>query len=368
MGKILFAIPSFFKKSQEISPENIRTILIVRTAYIGDVVMTLPMLKVLKNRFPKAHITFLTSKAAQPLLDHNPYVDQVISYDPFWFYKTGLLAWFGFIKKIRQQRFDLVIEARADIRDLALIVFFCKAQHKISYAIGGGAYLLNHVVPYPGLIHKVDFHLHLASYLGCSLDDIDSGLYLSGPEQQMGLDILAEEGVEGSFIAAHPGSRLFLKRWPLDRCAKLYDELIESYNMPVVLIGSSGETSIVETIQEMMTHDSVSFAGKIGLRELAAVIDRATVFICNDSAPMHIAAAMGTPTVAIFGPSKSLETGPYNVSCQVVEKRMSCRNSCDESHCLFDHYHACIDDISQKDVLCAVGKIINQSTLQRKLL
>ena len=109
----------------------------------------------------------------------------------------------------------------------------------------------------------------------------------------------------------------------------------------------------------MMTHDSVSLAGRICLREVAAVIEMAAVFICNDSAPMHIAAAMGTATVTIFGPSKSLETGPYGVLCRVVEKEMSCRNSCDESHCLSTHHHACMVDISQQDVMRAVGEILN---------
>ncbi len=359
VGKILFAIPRFFVKPEKIAPERVQTILIIRTAYIGDVVMTLPMLKVLKNKFPNARITFLTSKAAQPLLNNNPYVDEILSYDPFWFYKTGILSWLRFIKKIRQRRFDLVIEARADIRDLALIVFFCKAHYKISYDIGGGGYLLSHVVPYPGLTHKVDFHLHLASYLGCSLDNIDGGLYLKENEQQAGFDILTEEGVDGAFIAVHPGSRLILKRWPLDRCAHLYDELIEVYNMPIVLLGSPGEIAIVETIQRMMKHDSVSLAGRVGLRDITAVIEKATVFICNDSAPMHIAAAMGTATVAIFGPSKSFETGPYDVLCRVVENEMSCRNSCDESHCLSSHFHACMDNISQQDVMRAVGEILN---------
>lgn len=361
LGKFLFAIPRFFKSSQKISPEKIDSILIIRTAYIGDVVMTLPMLKVLKNKYPGVRISFLTSKSAQPLLKNNPYVDETIIYDPFWFYETGITAWFGFIKKLRQQSFDLVIEARADIRDLALILFFCKARYKVSYAIGGGGYFLSHVVPYPGISHKVDFHLHLAEYLGCALGDIDSGFYLSETEKKRGKDILLEAGMEGEFIAVHPGSRLFLKRWPLDRCASLYDQLIETYGMPIVLLGSSSETLLIEAIQAAMVHRAVSLAGRIDLRELGAVISRASIFICNDSAPMHISAAVGTPTVAIFGPSKSVETSPYNTICQVVEKVMQCRDSCDESHCLFDRYHACMDDITQNDVLAGVKRIFQIS-------
>jgi len=356
LGKSLFFLPRLLKKPHNLSLEKPESILIIRTAYIGDVVMALPMLKVLKNKFPGARITFLTAKAAQPLLKNNPHVDETLIYDPFWFYKTNLAAWAGFIKKLRRRHFDLVIETRADIRDIALIVFFCNARYKISYAIGGGAWLLSHVVPYPGVTHKVDFHLNLAAYLGCPLENLDGGLYLTGPEQEQGLDILRKAGIAGDFIAVHPGSRLFLKQWPKERCARLYDHLIETYAMPVVLLGSPAETVLVETIQTAMTHAAVSLAGQLDLRRLTAVIKRARIFICNDSAPMHIAAAVGTPIVAIFGPSKSFETGPRGF-CQIVEKDMPCRSACDESHCLFHQYHACMDDITQKDVMLAVEKI-----------
>lgn len=363
LGKLAFAIPKLFFRPQPIRPEQIRSILVVRTAYVGDVVMTLPILKALKAKFPQAGITFLTSRSALPLLENIPSLDAVLAYDPFWFYKTGFAAWFDFIRKLRRQRFDLVIEARADIRDLALIVFFCRARYKVSYAVGGGAYLLTHVVDYPGLTHKVDYHLHIASYLGCSLTELDSGLYLSAAEIERGQQTLVDKGVAGSFIVVHPGSRLFLKRWPLLRCAALCDELIEKYQRPIVFVGAPSEIEIVETIQAAMHHETVSLAGRISLRELAAVLGKADVFICNDSAPMHIAAAMQTPTVAIFGPSKSRETGPYGVVCRVVEKEMVCRTSCDENSCRFASFHACMEQITVSQVMSAAAELLGSVNL-----
>jgi lipopolysaccharide heptosyltransferase II len=354
MGRALFAIPRLFKRSGAINHGKIRSIIVIRTAYIGDVVMTLPMLQVLQNRYPDARITFLTSRAAAPLLADHPAVDEIITYDPFWFYKTSLAAWFSFIRRLRSQRFDLLIEARADIRDLALIAFFCKACYKISYAIGGGSYLLSHVVPYPGLTHKVIFHLRLAAYLGCRIDHAQPGLYVSDTARQQADKILAGHGITGDFIAAHPGSRLPLKRWPLDRCGRLYDTLTKKYNLPVVLVGSETEQDLVETVQKSMVNKSVSLAGCCGLPELAAVLCRAAVFICNDSAPMHIAAAMGTATVALFGPSSSVETGPFGKHNRVVEKDMGCRNSCDESSCKNNQYQACMQHINEDEVLAAV--------------
>jgi ADP-heptose:LPS heptosyltransferase len=294
-------------------------------------------------------------------LQNNPFIDDIIVYDAFWFYGTGLASWFNFVRSIRQKQYDLIIEARADIRDIALLVSFCKARYKVSYGVGGGSYLLTHVVPYPGLTHKVDYHLNLASYLGCSLDNIGGGIFLQDTEKMAVAKLLANEGVSGTFIAVHPGSRLFLKRWPLERCASLCDTMIQRYGVPVVFVGAPAETEMVDSIEEMMTRKPLSLAGRLSLRELAAVLERAELFVCNDSAPMHIAAAVKTKTVAIFGPSKSHETGPYDVVCKVVERDMACRKSCDESRCRFEQYHACMTSITEADVLSSVHELMTHS-------
>lgn len=362
IGKALFFIPRLFRTPRPLPPSSLRSILVIRTAYIGDVVMTLPILGPLKQRYPEARITFLTSRSSKPMLQNNPYVDEILTYDAFWFHKTGVAAWLRFISSIREKHYDLVIEARADIRDIALLVSFCKARYKVSYGVGGGAYLLTHEVPYPGLTHKVDYHLNLVAYLDCSLERVDGGIFLQEEELLSAEEVLAESGVDGSFIAVHPGSRLFLKRWPLDRCAALCDTIIEKYQVPVVFVGAPAETEMVDSIEKMMTHKPVSLAGRLSLRELAAVLERADLFICNDSAPMHIAAAVKTKTVAIFGPSKSDETGPYDVVCRVVENGMDCRKSCDESHCRHERYHACMQGITTEDVMSSVDALMTHST------
>ncbi len=359
LGKVLFALPRFFRKSEAIDQESIRSILIIRTAYIGDVVMTLPLVQVLHKRYPRAKITFLTSRAATGLLTDHPAITEVLPFDPFWFYPTGVAAWFRFIKRLRCLHFDLLIEARADIRELTLLAFFCRARYKISYAIGGGSYLLSHIVPYPGVTHKVVFHLQLAAYLGCRVENTEGGLYLSDTVQQQAQKILDSQGIADGFIAVHPGSRLELKRWPLERCARLYDTLIATYKLPVILFGSSQETDLARTILDLMVQRPVSLVGLIDLPVMAAILSRAGIFICNDSAPMHIAAALNTATVAIFGPSKSVETGPYCTKSQVIEKDMHCRADCDESHCRISEYHACMKRISIEDVLAGVAHFLN---------
>jgi len=358
-GTLAYAPVRLFRKHEEIVPGDIGELLVIRTAYIGDVVMTLPMLKPLRERFPKARISFLTAARAAPLLENNPYLDAVIGYDPFWFYPARGPAYRPFIAGLRRTRFDLVIEARADIRELLFLVRPLRARHKVSYDVGGGGYLLTDVVPYGGLKHKVEYHLDIARHLGCDVGPVEWGVYLREEERRNVDGVLARAGITGSFAAIHPGARLPLKRWFPERFAALCDALAARCGLPVVLLGAADECRLVEQIAAAACRKTVNLAGALSLRELAGVLSRATLFVCNDSSPLHIAAAMKTPTVALFGPSKSVETGPYDVPSRVLERDYPCRSGCDESSCgNTTRPQGCMRDIALEDVLRAAQELL----------
>lgn len=337
-----------------IQPEAVQRILLIRTAYIGDVIMTLPMLKPLKEFFPQASITVLTSQSARQILLHNPCVEDILVYDPFWFYHEPSSSYIRFFQELRQRRFDLVIEARADIRDILLLALPARSNLKLSYAVGGGASVLSHVAPYEGLKHKVEYHLDLIKFLGCKTTDVDWNIYLTEYEREQTDILLSTHGVHPPFICVHPGGRLPLKRWPIQRYAGLCDLVMDCCNIPVVLLAAKSEMNLVEEISRRMRHHPISLAGKINLRQLSGIISKSSFMICNDSAPMHIAAALKTPVIAIFGPSDSVETGPWGKEHHIVEKIISCRHSCDESQCHNPSYHACMEAITVNDVFDAV--------------
>jgi lipopolysaccharide heptosyltransferase II len=362
IGNIIFSPRFLFRRNPEINSEEIREILVIRTAYIGDAVMTLPALRPLKDKFKNARITFLTSKAAGELLKGNPNIDEIMTFNPFWFYETGKEEYLEFMRKIRKKSFDLVIEARGDIRELMLIVWPLKARHRVSYKVGGGGYLLTHVVPYPGLKHKVQYHLDMARYLGARVGGIDWGVYLTDEENARVHEMLIKHGIGGRFIAAHPGTRLALKRWRTDRYVALYDKIINKYEIPLLLLGTGEEKPYVDGIVEKMEHAPVNLAGETNIRELAGIINKALLFVSNDSGPMHIAAAVRTPAVAVFGPSKSVETGPYGDIHRVVEKDFPCRPACDENSCHYSRFHACMEDIGVDDVFRAVEDIMGDNS------
>ncbi len=362
LGKIAFWPFIRFKKRQPIIREKIKSILIIKTAYIGDVVMTLPILEPLSKQFPKAAISFLTSRGAHEILENNPQVNEVLIYNPFWFYPGKLVDYLKFILHLRKKKYDLVIEARGDIREILLLVWPLKAKYKVSYDIGGGGYLLSHVVPYCGVCHRVDYHLDIVKYLGAPPHELSWNINLRDVEKKNVDKILKDRDISPPFVAIHPGSRLTLKMWPGDKYAQLADILIVKHGMDVVFFGSSGEVRLIEAIINKMENNPVTLAGNISLREMAGLFSRSALCICNDSAPMHIAAAVKAPTVAIFGPSKSIETGPYGNKSVVVEKRYSCRSSCDESHCRHAIYNACMNDVEIEDVLDAASQLLFPNT------
>ena len=367
LGYCIWAPINLLRRTSEIASADVKRILVIRTAYVGDVVMTLPMLKPLKELYPDAEITFLTSSAASDIPAGNPCVTDVLTYDAFWFYPKGFAKaigeYFRFLKVLRSRQYDLVIEARADIRDILLLAYAARSRYRISYGVGGGGYLLTHTVPFRELKHKVDYHLDIARFLGAKTDGIEWGLSVGPTVRDTAGKLLAGGASDGSsvLVGIHPAGRMPLKCWEPSRFASLADELISGHGARVFFTGSAGQRALVDDIILDMAHEAENLAGRTTLPELAAIIDELDLFVCNDTAALHIASAMKTPCVAIFGPSKSMETGPYGNVHRVVEKDFPCRYDCDESTCHWRLENECMTAICVADVLEAATTVLAEA-------
>ena len=364
-GRLVFAPFGGGREPSPVDPEAVRSILVVRTAYIGDVVMTTPMLGPLRRRFPHARLSFLTSRASAEVLSGNPDVDEILTYDPFWFYPSSpKAAYVDYLRRFGGRRFDLVIEARGDIRELLLLVSPLRARYKVGYGVGGGAYLLSHVTPHPAVNHRVDYHLDIARFLGArvDLDNLRWGLRLAPEELDAAGALLRQAGASGDYCCLHPGSRLAFKRWDADKYAQVGDVLAREYGLTPVVLGAPDETAAAARVAAAMGAASINLAGRLGLRQMGAVLAGAKLFVCNDSAPMHIAAALGTPTVAVFGPSKSNETGPWSAKARVVELDFPCRRDCDETSCRFERTNACMREVDAQRVLASARELLGPSS------
>ena len=363
IGHTLWAPLNLFRaKNKRLARKEIKEILVIRTAYVGDVVMTMPMLKPLKETYPHARITFLTGTVSKELLLDNPYVDSVITYDAFWFYpKARKKDYLKFLKTLRSRSYDLTIEARGDIRDLLFLVYMSRSMYRMSFNVGGGGFLLTHVVPFDrALKHRVDVHMDIIKFLGGKPGEIDWGLHPTMDEVQRAESLIGKhEG--GLIIGVHAGGRKGLKCWSSERYSELVRHISKEIGAKVVFTGYVEEKELICEIIKKAGCEAVNLAGSTDMRTLVALIGAFDAFITNDSAPLHIASAMGTPTVAIFGPSKSKETGPYGNIHRVVEKDFLCRFTCDEDVCNRGGSKQCMEDVLVDDVFTALQEVIEEA-------
>lgn len=337
--------------SLAIDKNAIKKILIVRLAYIGDVIMTFPVIEALANAFPTAKIDFLTSSSAAPLLQNHPGLDEIIEFDASWFYPDtkGRRETTDLVRKLKAERYDLGIDFRGDIRNIYHCLYRLCIPIRVSYTSGGGGALLTHPIRWNQLRHKVDYHLDILRKIGIAASRTNPKIFLTETEKAEAADILAEipECRERAPILIHPGARLALKRWPAERFIDLIEMIQKSGLGPVVLLDvAGGEIGRQIAAGAPLAAD---LTGRLTIRQMAAVMSLGRVLVCHDSGPMHIAAAVGARVVALFGPSRPIETAPCGEGHIVIEAPCNRKDLCDENTCLLTE-KGCMEKISVEQV------------------
>ena len=354
--------------------KDVKNILVVRSAYIGDVVLTIPAIKVLADRFPQTKISFLTCLSAKNALEKNPYIDKIITYNVPWFYpkkKWSILGdYIRLIKLIRSRHFDIAIDFRGDFRDILMILFPSGASHRVSYGFTGGGYMLTEVIPYQGQKHKVQFHLDILRALGANSVPDTMNLYPTAEDRSAVERLLQEKGLsQGAILVGlHPGGRVDLKCWDIKYYAEVADALIERYGANIVVTGGPDEVEIGESLLRLMKRKGLNLCGKLSLRQLQALMKKMHLFITNDTASLHVASGANVPTVAIFGPSEVWDTGPLSERHKVIMKELECRASCDTYQCHNKNYHECLKSIKPSEVIEACIEILEPMFKGLKIL
>jgi ADP-heptose:LPS heptosyltransferase len=347
-------------------PEDIKKILAIRLAYIGDLVMTLPALEALKARFPGAEVHLLTSGRAAPVVAEHPALDRVITYDAPWFYpgKGGwrIRTYRALMKTLRAQAYDLVIDFRGDFRNILFLVRPLASKYRVSYGITGGDYFLTGVVPYRKIVHRTDYHLDLVKFLGGGNGGgRGAGLCLTPAERRAAADMLESRGVSADRprVGFCPGAREGLKEWGALNFARLADKIRNHRDAQIILFGSESDRVISEAIRDACQGPGpVDMTGRTTLRQLMACLSHLDLVVANDSAPMHLAATLDVPLVALFGPSKAVETAPLSQRACVVQAHVPCRYACDESTCRIENYRLCLKMITPDRVFQACRDLI----------
>ena len=297
-------------------------ILIVKLSAVGDVVHTLPALAGLRKLYPQAHITWVIEEAAADLIMGHPDLDRVIvSRRKHWMeqLRTGhpgnsLGEVCAFMGSLRDRSYDLIIDFHGLFKS-AVLVGLSRGTRKLGYdsmqEMSGLFY--TEKIPEDLKKHAIDRYLDFVAYLGAAPPFKAEALI---PIAQENMDrvtaLLRNNGIDAgkdSFIAINPVALWETKLWDQTKFAALSRRIAEELHVPVIFTGSAKEGPYIGKIQDLMTRPAIDLAGQTSLRDLAVLYRQASVVVTTDSGPMHIAAAVGTPVVALFGPTDPNRTG-----------------------------------------------------------
>ncbi len=338
-------------------PTSFNRILVVQTAFLGDVVLTTPLFRALRRRFPAARLDALVTPAAAPLVEENPHLDEVLRYDKKGGERLGSVA-----RRLWSRGYDLIVAPHRSHRT-ALLARWIGAPVRVGFRDAGLRWLYTRRVPRPAALHEVDRNLDLLKGLGFHPEPEDRVLHVghTDREAQEVERVLAEAGVAAHepLAALAPGSVWATKRWPAERFAEVGRRL-EGRGFRVVVLGGPDDRQVAEAVCAAVGAGAVNAAGRTSLKALSAWMDRVRLLVTNDSAPLHVAAARGTPAVAVFGATTlDLGFGPFHAASRVVEAGVECR-PCGlhgGRRCRKGHFR-CMLDVAPGEVLEACLELV----------
>ena len=329
------------------APERI---LIVKLSAIGDVVHSLPFLEVVKRTWPQAGIDWVVEEAAAPIVLGHPALDRVwVSRRKAW--QRALTKGPGraaaareaaaFAGALRREPYDLVVDLQGLFKS-GVITGLARGRRKVgmSGAREGSAFFLTEApVPVDYETHAMLRYLEVARALGCDTSVWD-GVIPVGAKDREEVERLFEEHRWGlrPLVALNPMAKWATKLWEPERFGALADRIGSELQADIAFTGGPEDRGVIEAILGGMSHPAANLAGRTGLKTLAWLYRRAALLVCTDTGPMHMAAAMGCPVVALFGPTAPWRTGPYGPQHRVVRTGIACspcfRKRCEERTCM----------------------------------
>ena len=351
------------KPSTISKPPTPKRFLLIRTDRIGDVILSTPAIRALRDAYPNSFIAMMVAPHAKDIVEGNPYLDEAIIYDKDKKQK-GLIGNLKFVLGLRKKKFDTALILHPTIR-VHLLTYLSGIPNRIGYDKKAKRFLTTKL-PYEkrlGQKHEVEYALDVLRAIGITPAQKELFMPLSAEAQWQINGILMESGItpRQKIITVHPAASCPSKIWPPERFAKLIDSLSTTYGLKTVLISGPKDIEKAKMVLKFMHTKPVTFFGNLNLKELAALLKRSSLFISNDSGPVHIACAVKTPVIAIFGrnePGLSPKRwGPWAGNNLILHRQVGCKvclaHNCKEGF-------ACLKAISVEDVLGAVKKFENK--------
>ena len=343
-----------------LNPE-VKNILLVRTDRIGDVILSLPMLPLLKRKFPGAAITLLVREYTRELVEHHSCVDEVLVYEN----EGSIGSLWSMLLTIRERKFDAAIIPYPRFRP-TLILFLAGIRVRVGSGYRWYSFLYNRRIyehRKDARRHEVEYNLSLLGAFGIDPASSPEFEFRIQPSSEAAVEsLLARKGIGAGdkFAVLHPGSGGSARDWPAANFAKLGNRIAGELGLKIVVTGGKGEEALVSTTAGGLASPAASFGGVLSLDELAALLHRATVFVSNSTGPMHIAAVVGTPVVAFFPPivqCSPVRWGPYTRKKRVFVADNAACPLCKGSPC---RSNVCMEQIDVEKVYAATKELIDE--------
>jgi len=346
------------------APKEIKRVVVRGTNWIGDSVMTVPALRALRRVLPNAEITLVLRPSAKGLFEESDFVDKLLVYD-----RRNVFSVFSQVREWRKRKFDLAVLFQ-NAFEAAFIPFMAGVPLRLGYATEARQSLLSHPVPVPewrSSRHEVFYYLYLVTALEqllyqssdiCEADP-DASLNISRARVLAAEKLLQSHGLspDRNLVVICPGSiNSRAKRWPAESFASLTDRLIEEQRQ-VVLVGSKDEVDVSCSVISRMKKKPIDLTGATTIDELTAILGLADLVVTNDTGPAHISAALGRPTLVIFGPTNPLTTRPFSGQAEILRHPPDCA-PCMLRDCPIDH--RCMTAITVDEVLEHANTILKR--------
>jgi len=341
---------------------QLKRVLIIKLRAIGDVVLVTPVFSNIKNAVPDAVVDVLVEEPSAPIVQDNPFVDNVIVLPrKRWEKMNTIAAWFEslqFIRDLRRNNYDTVIDLFGNPRS-AFLTMVSGAKLRVGFKFRGRSLAYNlKVEPRGDRIHEVEFNLDALRAIGISAELTNPQIAVSEKDYKKIDDWIATSGLsDKKIVGIHSWASWQAKEWPAEKFTALCDRIVNELGMKVVLVWGPGEKERAEKIKRSASSE-LYLAPQTTLRELAALMSRFNAVVATDSGPMHIAAAMDTPTLGIYGPTNWKLQGPFGSKNRVVYlKDLECLG-CNLTEC---SKRTCMEDLSVDDVFDVLKDMLNIS-------
>lgn len=329
---------------------NPQNVLIIKPSAIGDIVHALPVLNLVKKRWPDAKVSWLVTPACAGLLEGHPLLHEIILFERkrlgrMWRSPRLALELRRFTRSLRERAFDLVIDLQGLFRSGWLAR---KSGAPLRVGFGNARELAwifyTHRVPIATMEqHAIERYLKLAEFIGCGGGPVEFPFATSDLDREYVGELLAAQAASPlGYAVLMPGTNWETKRWPVEKFAALVAPLRERFGLASVLAGGSDAAAMA-----LQLPGAINLAGKTSLKQLTALLEGAALVVANDSGPMHIAAALGRPLVTPFGPTNPIRTGPFRRMESVIRLNLPC-SPCYSRHC---SHRSCLNWLEVEPVL-----------------